>query len=87
MKETNRLLKRDIDIKKNAIAKYMDKLEEWDKNIPALIEQSSRATEGRLNGYDFDSELTSPSPQEITHTHQEDEDEDDEDDDIEFEEV
>ncbi|KAG1146358.1 hypothetical protein G6F37_001533 [Rhizopus arrhizus] len=86
IQETNRLLRRDIEIKKSAIAKYVDKLEEWDKEIPILIEQSNRVTAGRLNGYDFDSNITSPAPQEII-SNDLNEDDEDEDEDIEFEEV
>ncbi|PHZ17344.1 uncharacterized protein RHIMIDRAFT_6372 [Rhizopus microsporus ATCC 52813] len=89
LKEINRLLKRDIEIKKRAIETYVAKLEEWDKEIPTLIEQSNRAVASRLNGYDFDSDITTPPPQTTNDAQQQNDDDDDDDDDegVEFEEV
>ncbi|KAI9247328.1 hypothetical protein BY458DRAFT_527356 [Sporodiniella umbellata] len=83
LKETNRLLKRDIEIKRNAMDKYKHQLDRWDQAIPPLIEQAGRAMERRLNGTDFDSTLASPSPTQTTTQNEEE----DEDEDIEFEEV
>ncbi|KAL4214779.1 hypothetical protein CU097_010447 [Rhizopus azygosporus] len=88
LKEMNRLLKRDIEIKKRAIETYVTKLDEWDKEIPILIEQSNRAMASRLNGYDFDSDIATPPAQTTNDVQQQnDDDDDDDDEDVEFEEV
>lgn len=83
------MLKHDIEIKKRAIETYVTKLEEWDKEIPMLIEQSNRAVASRLNGYDFDSDITTPPAQTTNDVQQQNDDDDDDDDDegVEFEEV
>jgi hypothetical protein len=97
--QSNKLLKRDIDIKKSAIEKYVTKIETWQKELPVLKENSKKAVALRTDGNDFDSDIVIPSPvvepmaedlqqatgQQVDNTNIEDED--DEDDDVEFEEV
>ncbi|OBZ89707.1 hypothetical protein A0J61_02251 [Choanephora cucurbitarum] len=78
MHESNRLLRKDIDIKKETISNYVAKLDAWEKEIPLLQESSKKALAVRSDGYDFDSDLS--------HMPEKDQmDEDDED--VEFEEV
>ncbi|OAD01270.1 hypothetical protein MUCCIDRAFT_112706 [Mucor lusitanicus CBS 277.49] len=91
--ESNKLLKRDIEIKKSTIAKYVTKIENWEKELPVLKENSEKAVALRTDGHDFDSDIVLPE-ESTTATeaasasaNNENADEDDEDEDVEFEEV
>ena len=86
------MLKRDIEIKKSTIDKYVTKIENWEKELPILKENSEKAVALRTDGHDFDSDIV--LPEETTSTTEaaanashENADEDDEDEDVEFEEV
>lgn len=93
--QSNKLLRRDIDIKKSTIEKYVAKIDTWEKELPILKENSKKAVALRTDGYDFDSDIviTTPPAQPTTEdlTQQGDntnvDDEDDEDDNVEFEEI
>ncbi|GAN05493.1 hypothetical protein MAM1_0093d04964 [Mucor ambiguus] len=90
--ESNKLLTRDIEIKKNTIDKYVTKIESWEKELPILKENSEKAVALRTDGYDFDSDIVLPEETATTTTEAAtasngNADEDDEDDDVEFEEV
>jgi len=54
------LLKRDIEIKKNTIDKYVTRIESWEKELPVLKENSEKAVAIRTEGHDFDSDLVLP---------------------------
>jgi hypothetical protein len=54
------LLKRDIEIKKSTIDKYVTKLENWEKELPVLKENSEKAVSLRKDGNDFDSDIVLP---------------------------
>ncbi|KAG2206167.1 hypothetical protein INT46_007162 [Mucor plumbeus] len=58
--ESNKLLKRDIEIKKSTIDKYVTKLENWEKELPVLKENSEKAVSLRKDGNDFDSDIVLP---------------------------
>ncbi|KAI8970851.1 hypothetical protein BDB01DRAFT_528237 [Pilobolus umbonatus] len=66
LEESNKLLKRDIDIKKDTIKKYVTKLDEWSEALPILITNSKDALKVRTDGYDFDSDITLPNEQDVT---------------------
>ncbi|KAI8641709.1 hypothetical protein BD408DRAFT_417791 [Parasitella parasitica] len=87
--ESNRLLKRDIDIKKSTIAKYVTKIEGWEKEVPVLKENSKKAVSLRTDGTDFDSDIVVPETTTDLETTGRDNtaDDNDEDEDVEFEEV
>jgi hypothetical protein len=52
------LLKRDIEIKKETVSKYVEKLNKWSKELPELEEKSRQASSIRTDGNDFDSNQT-----------------------------
>ncbi|CEP19030.1 hypothetical protein [Parasitella parasitica] len=90
--ESNKLLKRDIDIKKSTIAKYATKIETWEKELPVLKENSEKAVALRTDGTDFDSDIvvvpeTITTDPETTAKDNHAADDNDEDEDVEFEEV
>jgi hypothetical protein len=60
--QSNKLLKRDIDIKKSTIEKYVTKIDTWEKELPILKENSKKAVALRMDGNDFDSDIVIPSP-------------------------
>lgn len=57
-------MKRDIEIKKNTIEKYVTKLETWEKELPILKENSIKALSNRNDGNDFDSDIPPVTEQE-----------------------
>lgn len=61
VKETNGQLKRDIDIKKKTIDKYLTQLNKWEDELPALIDNSRKASALRTDGTDFDSDVVVPA--------------------------
>ncbi|CAO3634369.1 unnamed protein product [Mucor fragilis] len=93
--ESNKLLKRDIEIKKSTIDKYVTKIENWEKELPILKENSEKAVALRTDGHDFDSDIVLPeetttateAAASASHDNADEDDEDDEDEDVEFEEV
>lgn len=71
----------------------MTKIENWEKELPVLKENSEKAVALRTDGHDFDSDIVLPE-ESTTATeaasasaNNENADEDDEDEDVEFEEV
>lgn len=56
------MLKRDIEIKKSTIDKYVTKLENWEKELPILKANSEKAVSLRTDGNDFDSDIVLPEP-------------------------
>ncbi|KAG2212274.1 hypothetical protein INT47_001633 [Mucor saturninus] len=90
VQKANELLKQDIEIKKNTIATFVTKLDEWDVKIPGLIENGKKAVALRTDGTDFDSDYVAP-PQdddemiEVPVTTSKGVDDDDDDDEDEFE--
>ncbi|KAL9557707.1 hypothetical protein MBANPS3_001254 [Mucor bainieri] len=94
--ESNKLLKRDIEIKKSTIDKYVSKIENWERELPILKENSERAVALRTDGHDFDSDIVLPEETTTSTTeaaataaasNDNAADEDDDDEDVEFEEV
>ncbi|KAL7321220.1 hypothetical protein PS15m_001013 [Mucor circinelloides] len=88
--ESNKLLRRDIDIKKSTIDKYVTKIENWEKELPILKENSEKAVALRTDGHDFDSDVVLPEDTATTAEAASANDgnaDDDEDDDVEFEQV
>lgn len=59
--QTNTQLKRDIDIKKKTIDRYLTQLNRWEEELPALIENSRKASALRTDGTDFDSDVVVPA--------------------------
>lgn len=55
-------MKKDIDIKKSTIDKYLTKLENWEKDLPVLKENSQKALSNRNDRSDFDSDIPPQSP-------------------------
>lgn len=55
-------MKRDIDIKKKTIEKYVTTLDKWEEELPALIANSKRASALRTDGTDFDSDVVIAAP-------------------------
>lgn len=84
------MLRRDIDIKKSTIDKYVTKIENWEKELPILKENSEKAVALRTDGHDFDSDVVLPEDTVTTAEAASANDgnaDDDEDDDVEFEQV
>ncbi|KAI8387020.1 hypothetical protein BD560DRAFT_383515 [Blakeslea trispora] len=84
LNESNRLLTKDIEIKKKTISNYVTKLDAWEKELPLLQENSQKALAVRSDGFDFDSHLSPEALAELEASKDQVMDEEDED---EFEEV
>ncbi|ORZ03573.1 hypothetical protein BCR43DRAFT_55441 [Syncephalastrum racemosum] len=52
--ESIRLLKRDIEIKQQAVERYTHKLDAWSQQLPVLKDKSRACLERRTDGRDFD---------------------------------
>jgi uncharacterized protein YoxC len=73
--KANRLLKRDIEIKKETVSKYVERLNKWSKELPELEEKSRQASSIRTDGNDFDSSKTVVKQAEDKMEEEEEEDE------------
>ncbi|CDS12818.1 hypothetical protein LRAMOSA05002 [Lichtheimia ramosa] len=54
VKESISLLKRDIELKQNAVDKYASKLDQWSKDLPVLVAKSKQVVLHRTDGKDID---------------------------------
>ncbi|KAI7875655.1 hypothetical protein K492DRAFT_210809 [Lichtheimia hyalospora FSU 10163] len=54
VKESISLLKRDIELKQNAVDKYASKLDQWSNDLPVLVAKSKQVVLHRTDGKDID---------------------------------
>lgn len=82
-------MKHDIRVKKEAISKYKEQLDEWSQELPKLAEKSQQTVQLRTDGKDFDEPVVhkyKPASQ-MQRTEADEEEDDDDEEDVEFEEI
>ncbi|CDH60511.1 predicted protein [Lichtheimia corymbifera JMRC:FSU:9682] len=60
--ESISLLKRDIELKQNAIDKYASKLDQWSNDLPVLVAKSKQVVLHRTDGKDIDHKNVQQQP-------------------------